>query len=113
MDWNDIGKEALMWVLTVMVPITLGYLATAARVWIRAHTHGLWQKWALEVVTQIEVKAKGQLTGEQKRLMAVEMLKDKGVSADDVNALVEWAVGEQQMVLDTIVEKRLVKEANE
>jgi len=111
MDWCTVGTEVLKWVVAVLLPVCVTYGVKAIRAWIEAHLHGLWRDWALEIVTQVEAQAKGQLVGAEKETLAVSALKAKGVPQDRAEALVEWAVAQQRETFDIMAQKRAYREA--
>jgi len=110
MDWNSIGTEVLKWVVAVILPVCVTYGVKAVRAWVETHLHGLWRDWALEVVTQVEAQAKGRLAGGEKQALAAAALKAKGVPADRVEGLVEWAVAQQRETFDIMAQKRVYHE---
>ena len=56
MDWNKLALD----VFTVGLTITLPFVWVWVRAWVREHTSGVWQQWALEVVAAIEAASKGK-----------------------------------------------------
>jgi hypothetical protein len=109
----DLNKLALD-VLTVFITATLPFVWAWIRAWIKEHMHGLWQAWALEIVSKIEAESEGAINaGPEKRDAAVAALVGKGVPPSQATALVEWAVAEMADKFDNMTAKRECRKVSE
>jgi hypothetical protein len=104
MDLNSFLNEALkailgfaLAVLTGVVAISTPTIIKAINAWIASHLSCVQQQHALEAVAAVEAKTYSglKLAPAEKKKLAVADLTAKGVPANAVDGLVEWAVAQQ------------------
>lgn len=113
MDWAEVGRQTLQVAVWTLVPVALGFAANLARLWAGKVRNELWRQVALQVVSKVEAVARGRLHGEEKLALAMQELSKRGVPAERLHELIEWAVFELADRFDAAGIKREQKEAME